>query len=148
MYIFQEMISYDFLNEEIPVFDPEFFVLALPELISMEGKEVGDISLIFCSDEQLLLMNKKHLDHDYYTDVITFDYTLHNFISGDVFVSVDRVKENAMEYKTTFHIEMCRVVFHGTLHLCGYNDKTEQEILEMRAKEELYINHFVSRETK
>jgi rRNA maturation RNase YbeY len=142
------MISYDFLNEEIPVFDPEFFVLALPELISMEGKEVGDISLIFCSDEQLLLMNKKHLDHDYYTDVITFDYTLHNFISGDVFVSVDRVKENAMEYKTTFHIEMCRVVFHGTLHLCGYNDKTEQEILEMRAKEELYINHFVSRETK
>jgi len=136
------------LNEEIPVFDPEFFVLALPELISMEGKEVGDISLIFCSDEQLLLMNKKHLDHDYYTDVITFDYTLQNFISGDVFVSVDRVKENAMDYKTTFHIEMCRVVFHGTLHLCGYNDKTEQEILEMRAKEELYINHFVSRETK
>jgi len=142
------MISYYFLNEEIPVFDPEFFVLALPELISMEGKEVGDISLIFCSDEQLLLMNKKHLDHDYYTDVITFDYTLQNFISGDVFVSVDRVKENAMDYKTTFHIEMCRVVFHGTLHLCGYNDKTEQEILEMRAKEELYINHFVSRETK
>jgi len=142
------MISYDFLNEEIPVFDPEFFVLALPELISMEGKEVGDISLIFCSDEQLLLMNKKHLDHDYYTDVITFDYTLQNFISGDVFVSVDRVKENAMDYKTTFHIEMCRVVFHGILHLCGYNDKTDQEILEMRAKEELYINHFVSRETK
>ncbi len=142
------MISYDFLNEEIPVFDPEFFVLALPELISMEGKEVGDISLIFCSDEQLLLINKKHLDHDYYTDVITFDYTLQNFISGDVFVSVDRVKENAMDYKTTFYIEMCRVVFHGTLHLCGYNDKTEQEILEMRAKEELYINHFVSRETK
>jgi len=136
------------LNEEIPVFDPEFFVLALPELISMEGKELGDISLIFCSDEQLLLMNKKHLDHDYYTDVITFDYTLHNFISGDVFVSVDRVKENAMDYKTTFHIEMCRVVFHGTLHLCGYNDKTEQEILEMSAKEDLYINHFVSRETK
>ena len=148
MYIFQEMISYDFLNEEIPVFDPEFFVLALPELISMEGKEVGDISLVFCSDEQLLLINKKHLDHDYYTDVITFDYTLQNFISGDVFVSVDRVRENAMEYKTTFHVEMCRVVFHGTLHLCGYNDKTEQEILEMRAKEELYINHFVSRETK
>jgi len=148
LYIFQEMISYEFLNEEIPVFDPEFFVLALPELISMEGKEVGDISLIFCSDEQLLLMNKKHLDHDYYTDVITFDYTLHNFISGDVFVSVDRVKENANDYKTTFHIEMCRVVFHGTLHLCGYNDKIEQEILEMRAKEDLYINHFVSRETK
>ena len=114
----------------------------------MEGNEVGDISLVFCNDEQLLLMNKKHLDHDYYTDVITFDYTLHNFISGDVFVSVDRVKENATDYKTTFHVEMCRVVFHGTLHLCGYNDKTEQEILQMRAKEEYYINHFVSSETK
>ncbi len=120
----------------------------MPELISIEGKEVGDISLVFCNDEQLLLMNKKHLDHDYYTDVITFDYTLHNFISGDVFVSVDRVRENAIEYKTTFHIEMCRVVFHGTLHLLGYNDKTELEIVQMRAKEDLYINHFVSRETK
>lgn len=142
------MISYNFLNEEIPEFDPEFFVLTLPELIMMEGKELGDISLIFCSDEQLLLMNKKHLDHDYYTDVITFDYTIHNFISGDVFVSIDRVRENAIEYKTFFHIEMYRVVFHGILHLLGYNDKTEQEILEMCAKEDLYINHFVSRETK
>ena len=136
------------MNDEIPEFDPEFFVLTLPELISIEGKEVGDISLVFCNDEQLLLMNKKHLDHDYYTDVITFDYTLHNFISGDVFVSVDRVRENAIEYKTTFHIEICRVVFHGTLHLLGYNDKTELEIVQMRAKEDLYINHFVSRETK
>ena len=136
------------MNDEIQEFDPEFFVLTLPELISIEGKEVGDISLVFCNDEQLLLMNKKHLDHDYYTDVITFDYTLHNFISGDVFVSVDRVRENAIEYKTTFHIEMCRVVFHGTLHLLGYNDKTELEIVQMRAKEDLYINHFVSRETK
>ena len=136
------------MNDEIPEFDPEFFVLTLPELISIEGKEVGDISLVFCNDEQLLLMNKKHLGHDYYTDVITFDYTLHNFISGDVFVSVDRVRENAIEYKTTFHIEMCRVVFHGTLHLLGYNDKTELEIVQMRAKEDLYINHFVSRETK
>ena len=136
------------MNDEIPEFDPEFFVLALPELISIEGKEVGDISLVFCNDEQLLLMNKKHLDHDYYTDVITFDYTLHNFISGDIFISVDRVRENSIEYKTTFHIEMCRVVFHGTLHLLGYNDKTELDIVQMRAKEDLYINHFVSRETK
>ena len=136
------------MNDEIPEFDPEFFVLTLPELISTEGKEVGDISLVFCNDEQLLLMNKKHLDHDYYTDVITFDYTLHNFISGDIFISVDRVRENAIEYKTTFYIEMCRVVFHGTLHLLGYNDKTELDIVQMRAKEDLYINHFVSRETK
>ena len=136
------------MNDEIPEFDPEFFVLTLPELISIEGKEVGDISLVFCNDEQLLLMNKKHLDHDYYTDVITFDYTLHNFISGDIFISVDRVRENAIEYKTTFHVEICRVVFHGTLHLLGYNDKTELDIVQMRAKEDLYINHFVSRETK
>ena len=136
------------MNDEIPEFDPEFFVLTLPELISIEGKEVGDISLVFCNDEQLLLMNKKHLDHDYYTDVITFDYTLQNFISGDIFISVDRVRENAIEYKTTFHVEICRVVFHGTLHLLGYNDKTELDIVQMRAKEDLYINHFVSRETK
>ena len=142
------MISYNFLNEEIPEYNPEFFVLTLPELIAMEGKEAGEISLIFCSDEQLLLMNKKHLNHDYYTDVITFDYTIHNFISGDVFVSVDRVRENANDYKTTFHIEMCRVVFHGILHLCGYNDKAEADIVLMRAKEDSYINHFVSRETK
>ena len=142
------MISYNFLYKEIPVFDPEFFVLSLPELISMEGKEVGDITLIFCTDNQLLLMNKKHLNHDYYTDVLTFDYTERDYISGDIFVSIDRVRENAMDFKTSFHLEMSRVVFHGVLHLCGYNDKTESDILQMRSREDLYINLFVSRETK
>lgn len=101
-----------------------------------ESKELGDISLIFCSDEYLLDVNRKYLDHDYYTDIITFDYTEGDVVSGDLFISVDRVKDNASELNLSFEEELKRVMVHGVLHLCGYMDKTEEDELVMRKKED------------
>jgi rRNA maturation RNase YbeY len=142
------MILYSFTNDEIPVFDPEFFVSVLPKLIQVEEKEIGEISIIFTDDTHLLSINQEYLNHDYFTDIITFDYSQGNYISGDLFVSIERVLENANQFEKELFNELCRVVFHGVLHLCGYNDKTESEIVLMRSKEDFYIDNFVSRETK
>jgi probable rRNA maturation factor len=100
-----------------------------------ENHQLGDISLIFCSDEYLLEMNRTHLDHDYYTDIITFDYTDNQIVSGDLFISVDRVRENASDFNVSFEHELHRVMIHGVLHLCGYKDKSEEEENLMRSKE-------------
>ncbi|QGY44237.1 rRNA maturation RNase YbeY [Maribellus comscasis] len=109
-------------------------------LILSELKSVGDISLIFCSDNYLLEVNKKYLNHDYYTDIVTFDYVEDSVISGDLFISLDRVRENAETFQSKFVVELYRVVFHGVLHLVGYNDKTEAEQFEMRQKENYYLS--------
>jgi probable rRNA maturation factor len=100
-----------------------------------EDKQLGDVTVIFCSDEYLLEVNRQHLDHDYYTDIITFDYSEFPLISGDLFISVDRVKENASDFKVSFEHELHRVIIHGFLHLCGYFDKSEEDELLMRSKE-------------
>jgi len=142
------MIDIDFISEPIPNINSEFFILSLPKLIQLENKECGPITLIFCDDEKILEVNKEFLSHDYYTDIITFDYSLNQSISGDLFISTERVKDNAALFKKTFENELMRVVFHGVLHLCGYNDKTEEEISLMRSKEEYYLNQLVSCETK
>jgi rRNA maturation RNase YbeY len=92
-------------------------------------------------------VNKQYLNHDYFTDVITFDYSSFPEVSGDVMISLDRVKDNAQSLNQSFELEFYRVVFHGVLHLCGYKDKSEADEKEMRAKEDYYINRFVSRET-
>jgi rRNA maturation RNase YbeY len=112
----------------------------ISRVIISESKQVGDISVIFCSDEYLLEINKQFLNHDYYTDVITFDYVEGNVVSGDVFISLDRIKENSLLFNNQAIMELYRVVFHGVLHLIGYNDKTLEEIREMRSKEEYYLN--------
>lgn len=141
------MIDFEFEDREIPGFDPEFFVLCLQGLIRNEGKSIGDITVVFCSDEYLLQINREHLDHDYYTDIITFDYCFQNLISGDLFISLDRVEENAKYFNTTFSNELSRVIFHGVLHLCGYKDKSEEDEQLMRNKEQYYLDQYVSRET-
>ncbi|MDR1458733.1 MAG: rRNA maturation RNase YbeY [Bacteroidales bacterium] len=112
--------------------------------VVQEGKELGEISYIFCSDDYLLTINKQYLNASYFTDVITFDYTEGLLISGDVFISVDRVKENARIYEQKYFREMLRVMLHGILHLCGYKDKTEQEAKQMREKEDYYLRKFNS----
>lgn len=112
----------------------------ISRVIISETKQVGNISVIFCSDEYLLEINKQFLNHDYYTDVITFDYVEGNVVSGDVFISLDRVRENSLLFHNQVIKELYRVVFHGVLHLIGYNDKTLEEITEMRSKEEYYLN--------
>ncbi len=109
-------------------------------IITNEGKKMGDINYIFCDDEYLLKINQDYLQHDYYTDIITFDYVKGKKISGDIFVSVTRVSENAPLLSKSFEEELHRVIAHGVLHLCGYKDKTEEEIKEMRSKEDFYLN--------
>lgn len=141
------MIEIAFIIEPIPNINSEFFILALPKLIQSENKECGPINLIFCDDEKIIEVNKEYLSHDYYTDIITFDYSISQIISGDLFISVDRVKENADLFAKTFENELMRVVFHGVLHLCGYNDKTSEESLIMRSKEDYYLSQLVSCET-
>lgn len=87
------------------------------------NKKVGDISYIFCSDGKILEINNEYLQHDYFTDIITFDYTEENIINGDIFISIDTVKSNSEQFNTEFHDELNRIIIHGILHLCGINDK-------------------------
>ena len=105
-----------------------------------EAKRLDDISVIFCSDNYILDVNIKYLKHDYYTDIITFDYCEGNRLSGDLFISVDSVRENAAFYGTEFADELNRVIVHGVLHLIGYDDHTEEDIAVMREKENYYLS--------
>ena len=108
----------------------------IKQVARLYNKKVGDINYIFCSDEKILEINKQYLQHDYYTDVITFDYTEDDIISGDIFISLDTVKSNSEKYGTEFQDELNRVIIHGILHLCGINDKSPEEENEMRKREE------------
>ena len=112
----------------------------LTGIIVSEHKKAGKITYVFCTDEALLKVNKEFLDHDYYTDVITFDYVKGKTISADIFVSLPRISENAISLNKDFNSELHRVLAHGILHLCGYNDKTDDEIQQMRQKEDFYLS--------
>ena len=115
----------------------------IEQLISTEEKKTGNINYIFCDDEYLLKVNQDFLNHDYYTDVITFDYVKGKTISGDIFISITRIKENAITLSDNdFERELIRVLAHGVLHLCGYKDKSEGDQKIMRAKENFYIDRF------
>lgn len=120
---------------ENPELTADFYEAWLSEVVAVENKKLGDITLIFCSDDYLLKVNQEYLEHDYYTDIITFDYSEDDFLSGDLFISFDRVKENAGINNVSFFNELNRVVVHGVLHLCGYKDKSEEEEKLMREKE-------------
>ena len=121
----------------------QFFFEWIEQLISTEEKKTGNINYIFCDDEYLLKVNQDFLNHDYYTDVITFDYVKGKTISGDIFISITRIKENAITLSDNdFERELIRVLAHGVLHLCGYKDKSEGDQKIMRAKENFYIDRF------
>lgn len=141
------MIDFDFIDIEIPGFNSEFFILSLNDLIINEKKQLGEISIVFCNDVYLLEVNKQYLNHDYYTDIITFDYSESDIISGDLFISYDRVLDNALSFEVESSNELSRVIFHGVLHLCGYKDKSDIDKKEMRFREDFYLKRFVSRET-
>ena len=134
------MISCFFEDIESFEVSLELYTQKVSYIIDNEGFTKENIVIVFCSDSFLLDLNKKHLNHDYFTDIITFSYTTLDRISGDLFISVDRVKENALKEGVSFERELERVVYHGVLHLCGYNDKTPEEIKEMRSKENYYLN--------
>lgn len=114
----------------------------IKEVIVSEGKKTGEISFIFCDDDYLLEINKQYLDHDTYTDIISFDNTVGDILNGDIFISTERVAENATEYGVTFEEEIKRVIVHGVLHLCGYKDKSKEEGEMMRSKEEEKMKMF------
>lgn len=114
----------------------------LSQVIGSEGKKEGEVTYIFCDDDYLLEINKQYLDHDTLTDIISFDYTMGNEISGDIFISVERVRDNAVDFNVSFEEELRRVMAHGVLHYCGYKDKTEADEKMMRNKEEEKIAMF------
>ena len=115
-------------------------IKCIRSLVKQELREIGDITFVFCDDNYLHKINLEFLDHDTYTDIITFDYSAGNEIVSEVYISVDRVAENAKKFSQTFENEIHRVMIHGVLHLCGYNDKLAEERQIMRDKE----NHYLS----
>ncbi|MBL7774466.1 MAG: rRNA maturation RNase YbeY [Saprospiraceae bacterium] len=131
-------VSFHFEAVEFDLPDPASLGLWLQQIASLEGKPMLGLDVIFCSDEYLRQVNREHLQHDYYTDIITFPYT-EGAVHGDLFVSSERVAENAQTHRQPFVRELCRVLAHGVLHLAGYGDKSDQEISTMRAKEEHYL---------
>ncbi|SIQ07602.1 rRNA maturation RNase YbeY [Chryseobacterium sp. RU37D] len=114
----------------------------LEDIIISEQKKLGEINYIFCDDEYLLKVNQDYLQHDYYTDIITFDYVKGRTISGEIFVSLQRISDNASTLSKDYEEELRRVLAHGILHLCGYKDKTEEEEQLMRSKEDEYLYKF------
>ncbi len=119
--------------------------LFLASLFKQEDKPLSQLTYIFCSDDYLLTINNNFLQHDYYTDIITFCLSeATQPVEGEIYISIHRVKENAKTHKTSTKHEMLRVMFHGALHLCGYKDKTKKQVIEMRSKEDYYLSSFLS----
>ncbi len=135
------MISFNY-ETDFELHNEADFTKWLSAVILSENKKEGEINYIFCDDDYLLEINQQYLDHDTLTDIISFDYSIGNELNGDIFVSVERVKENASDFNVTFHEEIQRVLVHGILHYCGYKDKTESDELVMRSKEEEKMKMF------
>lgn len=135
------MISFNY-ELDFTLVDEDKYSNWISEIIESEDFIEGEISYIFCTDDYLHKINVDYLDHDTYTDIISFDYTEGKILSGDVFISIDRVKENALELGTLFTDELLRVMSHGILHYCGYLDKTETDEVLMRSKEDEKIRLF------
>ena len=133
------MVRYFFEDVKFEYKDRRFNNSWLKLVAESEIRRLGDVNIIFCSDPYILNINLQYLGHDYFTDIITFDYCEGKKISGDLFISVDSVRENAAFYKTDFNEELHRVIVHGILHLIGYDDHTEGDIKVMRSKENYYL---------
>ncbi len=136
-------MAISFYNEQIdmPAIKQAEIRNWVKQVAALHGKRVGEVSYIFCNDEKILEVNRQFLQHDYYTDIITFDYTTGDKISGDLFISLDTVRTNAEQFKQEYATELHRVIIHGILHLCGINDKGpgEREIMEQHENEALAL---------
>jgi probable rRNA maturation factor len=135
------MISFNY-ETEFQLDNENQLIYWLSKVIISENKKEGDINYIFCDDEYLLQINQQYLNHDTLTDIISFDYSVGNELHGDIFISTERVHENALDYNVTFEEELKRVLVHGVLHYCGYKDKSEDDEKLMRLKEDEKIKLF------
>ena len=135
------MISFNY-ETDFELGNESAFESWISRVILSEEKKEGEINFIFCDDEYLHKLNVEYLEHDTLTDVISFDYSIGNEIHGDVYISTERVADNAMDFKVTFEEEIKRVIIHGILHYCGYKDKSDTDEALMRSKEEEKIKMF------
>lgn len=134
-----DYISYFSEETDFSLSHPEHTSQWIHKTIIEENLDQGEVSIIFCSDDYLLKVNQEHLQHDYYTDIITFQYSS-NPVSGDLFISIDRIRENANDYGVSFDTELHRVIIHGILHIIGYKDKTIADVNLIRSKEDYYLS--------
>ena len=136
------MIQYIAEGVKLPAIQKQKINSWIKETAAHYGKKVGEIAYIFCSDERILEINNQYLCHDYFTDIITFDYCDGIIISGDIFISVDTVLSNSKEFGVSFETELLRILIHGILHLCGQDDKTPELRVEMTEKEDLALKAY------
>jgi probable rRNA maturation factor len=133
-------IQFFSFDAKAPAFPRTKLKSFIQDLFKNEGRVLGELSYIFCSDDYLLNINRQFLNHDYYTDIITFDISENSQeVTGEIYISIERVKDNAKHHDQTIQKELLRVIFHGALHLCGYKDKTKTQQAEMRQKEDYYL---------
>lgn len=138
-------VSFHYADRQLNIPDKTGIKAAVEELFILEKRELDHIEYIFCSDEYLLEINKQYLQHDFYTDIVTFDLSEEKDETiGEVYVSVDRIKDNATKLKQPLKNEVLRVIFHGSLHLCGYKDKSDKDSKLMRSKEDFYIDKYLN----
>ena len=141
------MNSISFYTEGVDTKTPSKSLLKawIKEFTSVYGKKVGELAFVFCTDEKILEVNQNFLQHDYYTDIITFDYCEDDIVSGDIYISVERVSENAVSHHVDYTSELLRVIAHGVLHLIGFQDKEEKYKKEMSKNEDLCISLFLTK---
>ncbi len=135
------MISFNY-ETDFELVNEEAFKNWIIDIVDSEASAVGEINYVFCDDDYLHKINVEYLNHDTLTDIISFDYTVGNLIQGDIFISIERVKDNANDFNVSFEEELKRVMAHGVLHYCGYKDKTDADVELMRQKEEEKIKLF------
>lgn len=138
-----------FTETDFDLLDQDFYRDWIHACMDIEDKNVGNVNVIFCDDPYLLAINQQHLNHDFFTDIITFDYSDKKTLNGDIFISIDRVADNSYDYNSGFEQELSRVIIHGFLHLAGYKDKTESQQALMRQKEDeclSLLTHQISEE--
>ena len=136
------MIQYICEGVEMPLIEKTKIKSSIKNTAAKYNKKTGDIAYIFCSDERILEINNQYLNHDYYTDIITFDYSDTKTISGDIFISLDTVRSNAADFGVDFEQELKRIIIHGVLHLCGQDDKTPELRKQMTEKENDALEQF------
>lgn len=139
-------ITFDSDNIDFPNIKKRETSAWIKKIANSYNKKIGNVDYLFCNDEKILEINRQYLDHDFYTDIISFDYSEGDIISGDIFISLDTVRSNSQKYNTDYQEELYRVIIHGVLHLCGLDDKLEEDAIRMRESENSALKQLYSNE--